>query len=299
MSAQQHSFGGHALDRYLIDHETDIAGDTAAASAPTGDESVAAPPPADPPASGAADPGEATAGPPATPTPVDWNSPEARQAFEQWQAERDQAAQQAELEAAQQAQRQGRFSQIEDGLAMLGIDPAEFKDYMQSLVGPNLQPLAEAAQQYQAEQSVRQINEQLAQLGASHPGLLGDDVGKLADFKTDDGQPLFNVGDIKQQNQSAVVSATVGILEASKDATGQPTVPWTTALEHAAKTVQARDEIIKQIGREEFKRELAGVSAAATDITGGGTGGAARVTGVEGGDEIALARRWASENLGR
>lgn len=299
MTAPSHTFGGSAMDRYLYDFDTDDAGmdagpvavaDEGSAQADAGDGGQAA---------GAAEAGAAAndaaeAAAPAAPT-VDWNSPEAQQAFEQWTAAREQAAQQAAAQQAAAEQEQNRFAPVEEALGLLGIDPSEFKAYMQQQVTPTLAPLAEAAQQFQNQQSLEQITAALNQLGQSHPDLLGDGVNQLAEFKDDQGQPLFNPAEVRDTNQGAVVSAAVGILEASKDSQGNPTVPWTQAIQQAASTVAARDQIVAKAAVEQYKRQLGAAAGAPRDITNGGTAAGVGSLGDVAGDELAVARRFVQE----
>jgi hypothetical protein len=216
--------------------------------------------------------------------------------MESFLAQREAAAAEQARHAEAAAQQASEFDDIKEAFSLLGIDTDRFDAFLNARLGNTVAPLAEAAQQFQAEQSMKQITAHLEQLGTQHPDLLGDGIGKLAEITGDDGQPLFNPDQVREQNQSAVISTTVGILEASKDASGNPTIPWTVAAEHAAKAVADRDAVMKRIGVEEFKRQMTGTAGAAVDVTGTGTGGAQRLTGVEGGDELTVARRFAQEH---
>jgi hypothetical protein len=246
------------------------------------------------PADGGAEPTPAGE-PPAEQPAINWDSPEARQAFEQWQADREaQAA--AEAEAAQFGeQQQTKMQAVEEALGLLGLDINDFREALG--IDQAIAPLTEVAQEYQQQKAVEQIQDGLKQLGQQHPDLLGDGVNALGELKDEAGNALFNPDEIRQTNQQAVISVTVGVLEASKDPrTGQPTIPWTQAAETAAKVVADRDATVRKIAVEQYRRQLEGVSGAPTGVDGGGAGGVARLTGIEGGDETTIARRWLAEN---
>lgn len=235
-------------------------------------------------------------GDPAAPAAFDFSewaaTPEGREqlgtTFETWAGER-QAAETAR-EAAAAAAAENPFADIEEGLGLLGIDPARFREYM----GVANAPLAEAAQEIQAQKSIAWVDSQLTELAGVKPDLLGEGVGKLAEFVGEDGQPLFKPDEVLQANKTAVLQAASAI-ETVAAANGQQ-VSSADALKQATETVSARDDQIGKIAVQRYIRELSGVGAAATDLSGNGSSGVTSTTGLEGGDEMAVARRFAREH---
>jgi hypothetical protein len=229
-------------------------------------------------------------GAPAAPAAFDFNewasTPEGREqlgsTFESWASDRQAA--QAAAEAAAAAAAENPFADIEEGLGLLGIDAARFREYL----GVQNAPLTEAAQKIQAQESIAWVDGQLTELATTKPDLLGEGVAKLAEIVGEDGQPLFKADEVLQANKTAVLQAASAI-ETVAAANGQQ-VSSADALKQAAETVSARDEQIAKIAVERYKRELGGVGAAATDLTGNGSSGVGS-TGDIGGDEMTVARR--------
>lgn len=288
------------IDLYELETAVDASAD---GGAPAATEPASAGDNGDPAATAAPNAGAAAgtddgtpSGEPAAGSPfnfTEWAStPEGREqlgsTFQSWAAEQ-QAAQAAEAAAAAAAA-ENPFSDIEEGLGLLGIDPARFREYM----GAQNAPLAEAAQEIQAQKSIAWVDGQLSELGAAKPDLLGEGVGKLAELTGEDGSPLFNPDDVLQANKTAVLQAASAIETVAAQAGRQ--VSSADALKQAVDTVAARDEQIAKIAVERYKRELAGVGTAATDLSGGGASGAVATSGLEGGDEMAVARRFAREH---
>lgn len=287
-------------DLYELETAADASADggapAAAEPAPAGDSG-------DPAATAAPNAGAAAgtddgtpSGEPAAGSPFDFSewaaTPEGREqlgtTFQTWASEQ-QAARDAETAAAAAAA-ENPFSDIEEGLGLLGIDPARFREYM----GVQNAPLAEAAQELQAQKSIAWVDGQLSELGTAKPDLLGEGVGKLAEFTGEDGTPLFNPEEVLQANKTAVLQAASAIETVAAQNGRQ--VSSADALKQAVETVAGRDEQIAKIAVARYQRELAGVGSAASDLSGGGASGAAASTGLEGGDEMAVARRFAREH---
>lgn len=283
-----HSFGGSALDRHVFDFETVAdapvadagAADTGSASADAGNDGAAAP----------ADVGAATdaAAAPvvAEPTPsIDWSSPDAQQALQQAINAREQSNLETQRQTEAQEARQTEFSDVEDALGLLGLTP----DRIQAYFGRINEPFAQVAAKVQEQEQVAWVTGELGKLGTAHPDLLGEGVDKLSEFIDDDGKPLFDVAEVKQENQRAALYAAAAISQAN------PGIDHTVALAEGAKAVAARDAIVGKAAVEQFKRQLSGTGNAAVDIASGADG-ATRITGLEGGDELAFARRFSAEH---
>jgi hypothetical protein len=222
---------------------------------------------------------------PATPPTIDWNSPEAQQAFESYIQQREQQAQWEAQQAAETEAQQGQFANIEEAFQLLGISPDQLQAYFSQFTAP-FQP---AIQQFQAQQAWQQVNGYLSgDLATQHPDLLGQGVDALADLTTEDGKPLFNPGEIKTANERAILMAAAGAAQAAQQE-GYGNVDTNQLLAFAAEQVRQRDETVGKIAVERYKRELQNAAGAATDVTGTGGQGipSPRITE---GDELAYAR---------
>lgn len=204
--------------------------------------------------------------------------------FTSW-AEQQQA-QAREAEAAAARAQENPFSDVEEGLGLLGIDAARFKEYL----GVQNAPLMSVAEKVQNQEAVQWVDGQLTSLGQTHPDLLGEGVDKLSELVDDEGAPLFAPDEVRGMNRNAVLYAASALQNASVDATGNPTLGHDVALAEGAKQTAARDQLVAKIAVERFKAELQNSGNAPRDLGGGG-GGAERITGLEGGDELTVARR--------
>jgi hypothetical protein len=86
---------------------------------------------------------EPAAPPPAAATPsIDdlLGTPEAEARISQILEQREQAAALEQQQAEQAQTDQGRWTNVEEALALLGIEPDDFKGYMQAQFGGQLQP---------------------------------------------------------------------------------------------------------------------------------------------------------------
>lgn len=221
---------------------------------------------------------------PAATTPIDWESPEVQAQLEQAVERREQAAAQAAAEAQAREAAKTEWSDVEEGLQLLGIDPARFKDYL----GVQNAPLAQVAERVQAEEAVKWVDGQLAELGKAHPDLLGSGIAALGELKNDAGEPLFNPDDVSLANRNAVLFAASALRQAAEERGVQ--VDNAAVITEGAKQVAQRDELVGKIAVERYKRDLAGTGSAPSDISGGGAG-VTHLSGLEGGDELAVARR--------
>lgn len=239
------------------------------------------------PDAGAAAGGETTPVEPAVPaaTPaIDWDSPEVADRIAHVVEQREQAAAQAAADEQARVEAQTEWSDVEEGLSLLGIDPSRFKEYL----GVQNAPLAQVAEQVQAAEAVKWVDGQLAELGKTHPDLLGPGIESLAEFKTDDGAAMFDPADVSLANRNAVLFAASALEQAARSSGQQ--IDHGAALSEGAKQVAQRDDLVGKIAVERYKRDLSGSGNAPADISGGGAG-VSRLTGLEGGDELAVARR--------
>lgn len=282
------SSGFHFGDRFmsrLIDFEPDGDGIPDAAAAPEPPAAPAAAPdggggpePAASPPGAAGD--AAPAASPAAPPAIDWGSADAQAALQAAIDQREQNTAEAQRQAELAAQRQGEFSDIEEAFEMLGVAPDRMRDYL----GRANPALAQAAQQFEQQQVLEWVDGQLKTLAATHPDLLGDGIAKLSEFVTDDGAPIFNSDDISLSNRNAVLFAASALQQAG-------IADHSSAITEAAKQVTARDEQVGKIAVERYKQSLRSVGTAPNLPSGGGTGGSTQLSGLEGGDELAVARR--------
>jgi hypothetical protein len=259
----------------VLDAPADGGGTPAEPAAPAAPDGGGEPAPAGVPAAPAEPPAGET---PAAPA-IDWASPEAQAAIADVLDAREQQAEQARQQATLEERQQTEFSDIEEAFGLLGITP----DRLNAYLGRLNEPLQAVAEQVQQQQAVEWVDQQLKGLAPAHPDLLGDGL-KLAELTGEDGQPLFNEADVALGNRNAVLFAAAALNQAGVQ-------DHSAALAEAAKQVSARDEMIGRIAVERFKRELQAGGTAAVDLSGGATGGVSRLTGIEGGDELAVARR--------
>lgn len=290
-----HTFGGSAMDRYLFDFEAvadaapaDVgAADPGSASADAGDGGAAASPADVGAATSVADP----AAPPSAPQ-IDWDSPDAQARINAALDAREQAATQAHADAQRQQEQASEFDDIKEAFEMLGIPADRFEAFLANRLGQQTAPFQQAAEKIQQQEQLAWVDSALGQLGTKHVDLLGEGVDKLSELVDDEGKSLFNPDEVRQHNREAVLYAAAGLQNALQLDHGQ-------ALTRGADAVAARDAIIGKVAVQQYIRRLETSGAAPTDISGGGATGAGRLTGIEGGDELTIARRWAAENLGR
>lgn len=277
------------LEDLLVMYEAvlDAPADGAPAPAdPAVPDGGGSPAPADP-GIGAAD-GQPEPASPAAPPPIDWASPEAQGALQQAIDQREQAQQQAQIEAEQAAAAQHEFSDVEEALSLLGLAPERFQAYL----GRANAPLAQVAQQIEQQRVTEWVDGQLTGLGNAHPDLLGDGVTKLSELVNDDGQPLFNTGDVALSNKNAVLFAASALSSAAQQAGQQ--VDYAATMADGARQVAARDDLIGKIAVERFKQQIA-AGGSAPHVPSGGGSGTTQLSGLEGGDELAVARRIVAE----
>lgn len=208
--------------------------------------------------------------------------------FQSWTQDQ-QAAADAQA-AAEAAAAENPFSDIEEGLGLLGIDPSRFREY----IGRENAPLVQVAQRIQAQESNAWVESQLTELGTANPDLLGAGVDALAELTGEDGQALFDVDAVRQANRLAVLH-TASVLETTAASNGVQ-INSADAIKQAVATVSERDQQIGKIAVQRYIREMQGIGGAATDLSGGGSSGVTSSTGLEGGDEMAVARRFAREH---
>lgn len=267
----------------VVDAPADAPASDPAPAEPDGGGEPAAPTP------GAAD-GIADPTPAATPTIDSWlESDEGQQRlnqqFEQWQSQREQAAQAQQEAERRQAEQATEFTDVEEALSLLGLSPDRFRAYIDSANAP----LTAVAAKVQAQEAALWVSQSIDALAQTHPDLLSEDLGKLSELVGEDGQPMFDLGQVRESNKIAVTHLADSLQRTYR-------LDNAKAIQESAKAVEARDKTIARIAVERYKQELRTASTARPDLSGGGTNGTTHLTGVEGGDELALARRWSREN---
>lgn len=209
--------------------------------------------------------------------------------FRSWAEQEQTAAREAEL-AAQRAT-ENPWTDIEEGLGLLGIDPQRFREYNAHLNAP----LTSVAERVQNQEAVQWVDQQLTQIGSAHGDLLGEGVDKLAELVDDEGNQLFNPDEVRGANRTAVLYVASALQNASVDASGNPTLGHDVALSEAAKQVDARDQIVAKIAIQKYIADLENRGSAPRDLSGGPSG-AQLPSGLEGGDELTVARRIIAES---
>ncbi len=265
----EHSFGGHAMDRYLIDHETDAGAAAAVEAGSDGGEAGAAPSPE--PVSSTAPGGEGEAAPSAAATAAapTWTPDDP--------AFRDAVAQEAE------ALIQGRFGglmQLEQQLAQLGGQP----EPSQTPGLPEFDPLdpdsVTAWQDAREQRLLAQIDQRLQMLGqplmeqqaqqAQQEGeqrlqdIIGDDVARNGEFASDP--------DADRQARDLVRVLAEQQFPTLAERYGQTPRAAEMAISQAAQQVRG---LLRTVGQAEVTRHQHHTATLAGAVAEPGAGGAA------------------------